>query len=135
MSLRVLVVDDDAAVRRSITRVLTARGYTVIAVADSHSAYAMLGETEVDAVLIDVNMPEMRGDTLYVALVRRWAYLKGRIVLMSGDIWSARQSWSEELCRLPTLEKPFTMDQVDRLLAALVAALEPRRRGNGSTGA
>jgi len=57
----VLVADDQAANRELLQELLTAQGYTVIAVADGASAVAELARTQIDLVLLDVMMPRMNG--------------------------------------------------------------------------
>jgi two-component system response regulator AtoC len=84
---RILVVDDDAALRDSLALLLAAEGYEVVAAADAQAALACL-ETPVDVVLCDVRMPGMDGLELLPELIRR---LPGAPVLMmsaygSGDL-------------------------------------------------
>jgi two-component system response regulator AtoC len=87
VSDRILVVDDDAALRDSLALLLAAEGYEVVAAADAPSALACL-ETPVDVVLCDVRMPGMDGLELLPELIRR---LPGAPVLLmsaygSGDL-------------------------------------------------
>jgi two-component system chemotaxis response regulator CheY len=62
---RILVVDDVAAVRRSIGLTLTSAGYEVIMAEDGEKAIKLLGESEwspaVDAILCDLRMPQING--------------------------------------------------------------------------
>jgi two-component system, NtrC family, response regulator AtoC len=87
VSDRILVVDDDAALRDSLALLLAAEGYEVVTAADAPSALACL-ETPVDVVLCDVRMPGMDGLELLPELIRR---LPGAPVLLmsaygSGDL-------------------------------------------------
>ena len=66
MSSRILLVDDEAPLRRTLQRALSNFGYEVFTAADAHTAYSLLGETSVDLVLLDLRMPEMAGDALYL---------------------------------------------------------------------
>lgn len=61
---RVLVVDDDRAIRESLERLLTLEGHEVTAVADGAVALEVIRATEVDVVLLDVMMPSIDGLTL-----------------------------------------------------------------------
>jgi CheY-like chemotaxis protein len=60
-SRKVLVVDDDPAVRKSIDRVLTSKGYAVITAADGEEALRKLNEEKYDLVYTDIRMPGMSG--------------------------------------------------------------------------
>jgi CheY-like chemotaxis protein len=59
--LRVLLAEDNAINRLVATKLLEDRGHTVIAVEDGTRALAALEEDEFDAVLMDVQMPQMDG--------------------------------------------------------------------------
>ena len=58
---RVLVVDDDAAILRSLGRGLRLNGYTVSLAQDGHSALERLAERAADVVVLDVSMPGLSG--------------------------------------------------------------------------
>jgi DNA-binding NtrC family response regulator len=60
----VLVVDDDAFLRRSVRDALSARGFRVIEAASLKGALAALDESDVDVVLLDEQLPDGRGHTL-----------------------------------------------------------------------
>ncbi len=61
MGRRVLVVDDEADVRRSIERVLSVAGYSVTSVSDGNRALRALEADTFDLLIIDVYMPDMDG--------------------------------------------------------------------------
>ncbi len=61
---RILLAEDDPAVREVIQRLLTRAGYTVLAAADGAEAYELLRDTPVDVVVTDVVMPVMTGPEL-----------------------------------------------------------------------
>ena len=137
MSYRILLVDDEATLRKTLERALANFGYEVFTAPDAHTAYALLGETPVDLVLLDLRMPHMAGDALYLAIVRRWPEMQGRVVLMSGDPWSHVETWPPELRSCPMLAKPFTLDILARTVATVIAQAEAadrlphKRQGNG----
>jgi two-component system, OmpR family, response regulator MprA len=60
-SVRVLVVDDDSAVRRSLSVALGRDGYEVLAAEGGDAALAHLAAVSVDAIVLDVAMPEPNG--------------------------------------------------------------------------
>jgi DNA-binding response OmpR family regulator len=61
MKGRILVVDDDQAVRESLQRVLTMEGYQAVPAADGEEAVKIATATKVDLVLLDLNMPRKNG--------------------------------------------------------------------------
>jgi len=61
MPERVLVVDDDALVRRMLTRSLAAEGFEVEHVADGGAALAAAESSAPDLVVLDVTMPGLDG--------------------------------------------------------------------------
>jgi CheY-like chemotaxis protein len=60
-SRKVLVVDDDPGVRKSIDRVLTGKGYAVITAENGEEALHKLSEEKYDLVYTDIRMPGMSG--------------------------------------------------------------------------
>jgi two-component system, OmpR family, response regulator MprA len=57
----ILVVDDDAPIRRMLARTLAAEGYDVVAAADGGTALAAVERSVPDAVVLDVAMPGLDG--------------------------------------------------------------------------
>jgi len=130
---RILVVDDEPALRRTLERALGAMGYEVVSVGDPHLVYELLDAADYDLVILDIRLPQLSGDTLAIALLRRWPRLAGRVLLMSGDPWALRSDWPEELRRCPMLVKPFTLDGLGSLVHAALTAAAPKvqRKSNG----
>lgn len=135
MTARILIVDDEPALRRTLERALTSHDYEVVSVADPHSAYQMLGESIFDLLLLDLRLPQMAGDTLFLAIVRRWPRMLGRVILMSGDPWSQQSDQPVELADCPVLHKPFSLDTLISTVGEVLAAAEPDSdflEGNGN---
>jgi len=130
MKQRVLIIDDEPALRLALERALKSFGYDVASAADPQSAYLLLTESRFDAVLLDLRLKQAMGDALYLALVRQWPYLRDRVVLMSGDPWSAQHTWPPELLTCPVLVKPFTLQSLEGLIARVTAT--QIRKKNGS---
>lgn len=130
MTLRVLIVDDDDHVRGVLGRLLERRGYAVHTARGAESAYATLAEHAVDAVLVDLNMPEIPGETLFFALVARWPYLRGRIAIMSGNVAGIDDDLPSEVLGCPRLAKPFSFEVLESVIAELAGG-QARRRQNG----
>lgn len=80
----VLVVDDEAAVRRFATRVLEREGYVVIEAKDGMEALELIKQegTALEAVVSDIVMPRLNGVALMQALSTSHPDLP--VILMSG---------------------------------------------------
>ena len=83
MAGRVLLVDDNADVRRSFGRALKRADYAVVEVENGQEAMAVLPEGDFDVVVSDVRMPDMGGVELLEAVHREDADLP--VILMSGE--------------------------------------------------
>ena len=59
--MRVLVVDDEPAVRAAVTRALTLDGYEVVAAEDGPAALGAIQRERPELVVLDVLMPELDG--------------------------------------------------------------------------
>lgn len=82
MKKRVLVVDDDDAIRDSLQKILETAGYEVVLAADGVEAVRRLGTKGIDLLLIDLNLPlKSRWDT-YEYLTDRYPTLP--IIVMTG---------------------------------------------------
>src|SRR3954468_17092073 len=127
MPERVLVVDDDALVRRMLTRTLAAEGFDVEHVADGGAALAAAEATAPDLVVLDVTMPGLDG--LAVCRRLRANGLRGSVLMVT-----ARDAVADRVAGLQAgaddyLVKPFA---VEELVARLHALL--RRGAPGATG-
>lgn len=122
---RILVVDDEAAIRRAVLRVLERHHYEVLLAASGDEACALLEGHTVDVVLLDLHMPGMSGATLFHVIATQWPVLANRVVVMSGDTDAgSHESWLA-LNRLPLVSKPF---QLHELLAVIESVIPKRLR-------
>jgi two-component system response regulator MprA len=121
---RVLVVDDEPAVRRALERALTLDNYTVELAADGQEALDALAASPADAVVLDVMMP--RVDGLEVARRMRRAGDRTPILMLT-----ARDAVDDRVNGLDVgaddyLVKPFALRELQARLRALL-----RRTGEG----
>lgn len=117
---RILLVEDEDAVRAFTTRALESRGYEVLAAGDGEEALALLQDgAEVDLVVTDVMMPAMDGPAFVVAA---GDLLKDvRILFVSGYGADAVRAELPDDARLRFLAKPFSLKD---LAEAVKRALE-----------
>ncbi|WNO69407.1 response regulator transcription factor [Streptomyces sp. AM2-3-1] len=116
--MRVLVVDDDDAVRRSLAHALMRDGYQVTVASDGASALDELGRARPDAVVLDILMPEPNGLEVCRRLRSRG---DGTPILML----TARDLVSDRVAGLDAgaddyLVKPFALEELRARLRALL---------------
>lgn len=116
----ILIIEDDASVRRVAVRVLSSNGYDVLEASTSDEADALLDarSSPIDLLVSDVVMPKKTGPAFYAELQKRYPGL--RVLFMSGYVASDVGAYS-----IPAgaqfLEKPFTPNQlVEEVRAALM---------------
>ncbi|HEY1960327.1 MAG TPA: sigma-54 dependent transcriptional regulator [Polyangiaceae bacterium] len=87
--VRVLVVDDEPALRKSIARILTARGYEVTTADDGLAGLEALERGLPDVLLTDLLMPRMTGLDLLQKAKQRWPALEVVIMTAFADVDTA----------------------------------------------
>src|SRR4051812_46481387 len=122
-----LLVDDDAPIRRMLERTLRAEGYSVSAAADGGAALAAVERSLPDAIVLDVTMPGLDG----LAVTRRLRAKGLRVPIL---LLTARDAVHERVAGLDAgaddyLAKPFDVDE----LSARVRALLRRHAPPGET--
>src|ERR671927_1140043 len=123
MTEALLVVDDDAPIRRMLARTLAAEGYEVEAVADGGAALAAVERSVPDAIVLDVTMPGLDG----LAVTRRLRAKGLRVPIL---LLTARDAVHERVAGLDAgaddyLVKPFDVDELSARVRALLRRNEP----------
>ncbi len=110
----VLVVEDNASLRRVVVRQLTELGYRVLEAADAQTALRVIESERVDLILTDVVMPGgTSGYDIARAVLSRWPAIK--IVLTSG-FPENKINGDANTPSLPLLSKPYRRDELGRLI-------------------
>lgn len=122
--MRVLLIEDDAALRLGLARRLEADGYRVDQAADGVDGLFQAQEYPVDLVIVDLGLPRLSG----IDVVKR---LRGEGRTMPILILTARGSWQDKVVGLEAgaddyLVKPFAAEELLARVGALAA-----RRGAG----
>jgi two-component system, OmpR family, response regulator MprA len=129
---RLLVVDDDPALSRTLRRALAVEGYAVDCAADGLEALDRLGGEEYDAVVLDVSMPRLDG----LAVCRRLRERRDRTPVL---MLTARDDVRDRVSGLDAgaddyLVKPFALDELNARLRALLRRAAPEEDGDGRLG-
>jgi DNA-binding NtrC family response regulator len=120
--VRVLIVDDEPAICKALKIALQRAGYDAIAAQSGDSALTVLSFEPVDVLLLDLRIPDTRGDVLFELAAATHPHLRTQTLFMTGDI-SDRAHKLIQSCRCPSIRKPFEL----RALIAGIGALVPDR--------
>jgi signal transduction histidine kinase len=118
--LRLLCIDDDPAVRRTLASLLRAAGHAVIEAESGAAGLARLAEAEVDLVLTDLGMPEMDGREVAREVKTRTPRLPVILLTGWGEQVADRQGAEEAADRI--LGKPIRLEDLLKAIGELVPA-------------
>lgn len=116
--MRVLVVEDEAALARQLSAALAGAGYAVDKAADGERADFLAATERYDAIVLDLGLPRIDGLTL----LRRWREAGQDVPVL---ILTARGSWHEKVQGIDSgaddyVSKPFRVEEVLARLRALI---------------
>jgi PAS domain S-box-containing protein len=120
---RLLVVDDEATIGDFLVDALGAEGVEVVAVASGRQAQQAILDSDFDAVLTDLRMPDIDGDKLVAFILDHRPDLQGKIVLMTGDALNAQHRI--ERTDLPVVAKPIDLAALRNALRGLLDKSDP----------
>ncbi|GAA0512253.1 DNA-binding response regulator [Saccharopolyspora subtropica] len=125
--MRILVVDDDRAVRESLRRSLQFNGYQVELAADGQQALDFLAGNRPDAMVLDVMMPRLDG----LEVARRLRSAGDDLPIL---VLTARDAVSDRVAGLDAgaddyLPKPFALEELLARLRALLRRASPPAGG------
>ena len=125
MDSDILVVDDSAAIRKILTRVLRRTGMaiqTIHEAGDGQEALAVMALHRIDLVLSDINMPKMDGLQLLASLKASPQWQNIPVVMITTEGGETKVAEAVKLGAAGYVRKPFTADQIKE---KLVGILEP----------
>jgi two-component system chemotaxis response regulator CheY len=119
MPSHVLIVDDSPSIRRMIERSLSSAGFEVTACESADEAIAVATAARVDAVISDLNMPDMDG----LALTRRLRTISNTascpILILTTESSAARKQQAKEAGANGWVMKPFQEETLVRALRSV----------------
>lgn len=110
---RIMVVDDDASIRRTLQILLSKAGYEVMQARDGLEAVRLWRDRGGDLVITDLHMPEKDGIETIIELLSHTPGI--RIIAMSGGGQTKRLDLLGNMALLGTvltIEKPFTLTEM-----------------------
>ena len=126
MNTNVLVIDDDALVRRSLEAMLQGAEFNVLLASNGREGIELFRAHRPELVIADVIMPEMEGFET-IKIIKREQPETRILAISGGGRWANRDliDMAQHLGAEAGLEKPFEAEQ---LLASLRKCLTDRRR-------
>ncbi len=121
---KVLLVDDEAAIRQVLTETLRQAGHEVDTAVNGKVALRMLKQRRYDCVVSDVKMPLMDGPTLHQATIELNPDLASSFIFISGDTISPETRSYLDHVDNPRLAKPFDLADLESALQQVLARHE-----------
>jgi len=116
---RLLVVDDEPAMRTAIGNFLASLGHGVTVAAGGLEARSLLERHEYDVVLLDLRMPDLGGDDLYRELAEHDPRHAQRVVFVTGDTHNSQARRFLAEAGRPSVSKPFQLDDLATVVAGV----------------
>ncbi|WP_256663488.1 sigma-54 dependent transcriptional regulator [Pseudomonas sp. C27(2019)] len=121
MTVRILLVEDDRALREALEDSLALSGYSCVAAADAEQALRALNQQVFSLMLSDINMPGMDGQDLLREVNARVPGMPVVLMTAYGDVQGAVQAMREGA--VDYLLKPFTAKALQRVLERYAVGL------------
>ena len=109
---RVLVIDDEAHIRRVIELKLTKRGYQVTLAKNGEEGLKLLQTLQPDVVITDIMMPKMDGKTLCERTNELKKIRPFLTIVVTARISPTERDWIEQLQDTMFIEKPFSLQTI-----------------------
>ena len=114
-ALRVLVVDDDDAVRTVLCEILSVYGHVAFPAEGGRDAVRQLSRDRFGVVFVDLWMPDLSGQEVYAWIEKHRPDHVERVVFITGDhVSDSIHSFIESSGR-PCVRKPFDMEQIEAM--------------------
>lgn len=107
-STRVLVVDDERAICRALSLALRLSHFEVLTAESGDAAVAIVASQSIDVMVIDLRIPDMRGDVVFELAAASQPHLRDTTLFMTGD-FSERAHKLIRSCQCPLFRKPFAL--------------------------
>lgn len=107
---RVLLLDDDASIRRLVSALLRGRGFRVDEVVSGLAAIEAMSRETYDVLILDLMMPHEGGVTVMQRLRETDPSKLRSVVLLTAAPASVVASWADEVGAI--VQKPFTPDEL-----------------------
>ncbi|MBI5837274.1 MAG: sigma-54-dependent Fis family transcriptional regulator [Candidatus Eisenbacteria bacterium] len=110
MSYRVLVIDDEELIRKSLTKLLVSRGYRVETASTAAQGLARVEEFGPQVVVLDLKLPDMTGLQVLARIREIDVTTEVVVITAFGDVSSAVEAMKAGACDF--LKKPYEMEEI-----------------------
>ena len=117
--IRVLVVDDEPAICLALAIALRRVGCEAVTAESGDTALGILRAQHVDALVLDLRIPDMRGDALFHLAAALQPHLRRQTMFVTGDV-TDRGEVLIRACGVPWVRKPFKLVDVTDTVRAMV---------------
>jgi PAS domain S-box-containing protein len=117
--LRILLVDDEPMILRSLERALKTQDDVVTCQSGKAALEALEASLGFDVILCDLSMPGMTGAELFATIARRWPGIEQRFILMTGGPCSETSRSFLADWKAPRVDKPIDLAVLRELIDAI----------------
>jgi DNA-binding response OmpR family regulator len=124
---KILSVDDDPKILKAFESAIQQKGYEILITTDPNEVGKILGENNIDLVMLDVRMPQKSGFDVFRELKKKNKKLKVLFVTAYPKSFSVRNDdmlkmWKQDFADGETdiMYKPFTLDVLYEKIEGLI---------------
>ena len=121
---KIIVVDDEPAIREFASITLSSLGHRVDATGDPQEALDKIAGTDYDVIFVDIRMPGMGGQELYQKITEISPVAAGRVVFITGDTSDIELRVFLKKYNLPYITKPFSRKDLEQKVSEKLASLK-----------
>ncbi len=121
MAKKVLAVDDSRTMREMVSFTLKSEGYEVIEAEDGKAAISALNGMKIDAVITDLNMPNMNGFELIATLRQNPLYKFTPILMLTTEGDAGKKAEGKAAGATGWITKPFDPQKLIAVVRKVVA--------------
>ncbi len=129
---RVVCIDDDMAIGKTVEYILQAKGYEVTAIRDPLQALSLVFQIKPDLILCDLAMPELDGYEICGMLRQSTAFRQTPIIMLTGKDGFIDRVRARMVGSTDYLTKPFGASELLMLLEKYIGLGALERRGDDS---
>ncbi len=116
----ILTVDDTASMRQMISFTLNDAGYDVSEAADGDEALEIARQTKFDAMIVDINMPNMDGITLVREIRKLAEYKFTPILMLTTESQDSKRKEAKDAGATGWIVKPFNPEQLLNIVQSVL---------------
>lgn len=122
---RIMIVEDNNLLNKTLTYNLMSDGYEIISVLNAKTAAEKLMAEEYNLVLLDINLPDGNGYDLCKLI--KPEYPDTMVIFLTANDQESDQIHGYELGAVDYITKPFSIGALQRKISAMFAMLEPHK--------